>query len=78
MNTITASELKSRGIQIVGDEVTTISYRGKPMYLILPESQFERYEAFLLEQALREVRSDIEAGRYSTDLDEHLKAIDDA
>jgi PHD/YefM family antitoxin component YafN of YafNO toxin-antitoxin module len=77
MNTITASELKARGIQVVGDEVTTISYRGKPTYLILPESHFEAYEAFLLEQALREARSDIEAGRYSTDLDEHLGKIDD-
>ena len=76
MNTITASELKARGIQVVGDEVTTISYRGKPTYLILPESHFEAYEAFLLEQALREARSDIEAGRYSTDLDEHLGKID--
>ncbi len=38
MNTITASELKARGIQVVGDEVTAISYRGKPTYLILPES----------------------------------------
>ncbi len=77
MNTITASELKARGIQVVGNEVTTISYRGKPTYLILPESHFEAYEAFLLEQALREARSDIEADRYSTDLDEHLRKIDD-
>jgi len=77
MNTITASELKARGIQVVGDEVTTISYRGKPTYLILPESHFEAYEAFLLEQALREARSDIEAGRYSTDLDEHIGKTDD-
>ncbi len=77
MNTITANELKTRGIQAIGDEETIVSYRGKPRYLILPESQIDAFESFRLERALREVRDDIEAGRYSTDLDEHFANIDD-
>ena len=77
MNTITANELKTRGIQTIGDEATIVSYRGKPKYLILPESQIEEYEAFRLEQALKQVQSDVEAGRYSTDLDAHFREIDD-
>jgi hypothetical protein len=77
MNTITANELKAKGIQVVGDEATIVSYRGRPKYLILPESQIAAFEAFRLEQALRLAKSDIEAGRYSTDLNAHLKEIED-
>jgi hypothetical protein len=77
MNTITANELKAKGIQIVGDEVTIVSYRGQPKYLILPESQIDAFEAFRLEQAYKQAKSDIESGRYSTDLNAHLKEIED-
>ena len=77
MNTITANELKTKGIQIVGDEVTVVSYRGKAKYLILPESQIDAFEAYRLEQALKQAQGDVEAGRYSTDLDAHLKEIED-
>ncbi len=77
MNVITANELKTKGIQAIGDEETVVSYRGKPKYLILPESQIEAFEAFRLEQALKAVQQDVEAGRYTTDLDAHFKEIDD-
>ena len=77
MNTITANDLKTKGIQIVGDEVTVVSFRGKAKYLILPESQIEAFEAFRLEQALKQAHADIDAGRYTTDLEAHLQEIDD-
>lgn len=77
MNTITANELKTKGIQIVGEEATLVSYRGKARYLILPESQIDAFEAFRLEQALKEAREDMDNGRFSTDLGAHLKEIED-
>jgi hypothetical protein len=76
MNTITANELKTKGILSIGDEATTVSYRGRIKYLILPESQIDAFEAFRLEQALKQAKSDIEAGRYSTDLEAHLEEIE--
>jgi hypothetical protein len=76
MNTITANELKTSGIAAIGEEETVVFYRGKPKYLILPESQIEAYEAFRLDRALKLVQSDVEAGRYSTNLEKHLREID--
>jgi hypothetical protein len=76
MKSITANELKTRGIQALGDEVTIVSFRGRPRYLILPESQIEEFEAFRLEQALKQVKQDVKAGKYSTNLEEHLEEIE--
>ena len=77
MNTITANELKTKGIQIVGNEATLVSFRGKARYLILPESEIDAFEAFRLDQALKKAREDVDAGRYSTNLEAHLKEIED-
>ncbi len=76
MKTISANDLKTKGIQVVGNEETIVSYRGKPKYLILPEEFIEEYEMFRLEKAVRETEEDIKNGLYSTDLEEHFREID--
>ncbi len=77
MRTITANDLKKHGIHYVGDEETLVTYRGKPKYLIIPESLIEEYENIRLEKAVESVYADIEAGRYTTDLDAHFEELDD-
>lgn len=76
MKTISANDIKTKGIQIVGDEETIVSYRGKTKYLILPEEFIEEYEMFRLEKAIRETEDDLKNGRYSTNLEEHFREID--
>lgn len=76
MKTITANDLKTKGIQIVGDEETFVSFHGKLKYLILPEQLIEEFENYRLDKALHEVRDDIETGRYTTDLEAHFREID--
>jgi len=76
MKTISANDLKTKGIQAVGTEETIVSYRGKPKYLILPETFFEEFENFLLEKALKEAEEDLKTGRYTTDLEAHFREID--
>ena len=77
MNTITANDLKIRGIKAFGDKPTIISYRGKTRFLVLPESEIEEYELFCLNRALKEVENDIAEGRFTTDMEAHLKEVDD-
>jgi len=76
MKTISANELKTKGIQTVGNEETIVSYRGKPKYLILPESLFEEFENFRLEKALKEAYKELKTVRYTTDLEAHFREID--
>jgi hypothetical protein len=76
MKTISANDIKTKGIQIVGDEETIVSYRGKAKYLILPEEYIEEYEMFRLEKAIRETEEDVKNGRYSTAIEEHFREID--
>jgi hypothetical protein len=76
MKIISANDLKTKGIQMVGNEETIVSYRGKPKYLILPEEFIEEYELFRLERAIRETEEDIKSGRCSTNLEEHFREID--
>ena len=76
MKTITANDLKTFGIQAIGDEETIVSYHGKPKYLIIPENLIDDFHDFRLEKALKEVAENFDAGRYSNDLDVHLLEID--
>lgn len=76
MKTVSANELKTKGIQIVGDEETLVSFRGKPKYLILPEKYIEEYEMYRLERALNDVEKDLKKGNFSTDIEDHFREID--
>ena len=76
MNTVTANDIKTKGIAVAEDEETLVTIRGRPRYLIIPESQIAGYEQYRLEEALKKVKAELQAGDWSSDLDEHLAEIE--
>jgi len=84
MNTITANELKTRGISAVedqlknGDEVI-ISVRGKDRYVVMSLEKFASLREFELDMAVKEARADYEAGNTVTEsVEDHIKRVTDA
>lgn len=80
-NTITANELKTRGVTII-DEVTShnneaiITVRGKNRYVVLSIEEYNQLREYELEAAIKEAQEDIENGRiYEESIDEHIKRI---
>jgi PHD/YefM family antitoxin component YafN of YafNO toxin-antitoxin module len=67
--TISASEIKKRGVSIFDkflDEFSeiVINVRGKNKYLVIPFEDYEDYRKYKLEKAYQEVKKDIEEGRF--------------
>ena len=68
MATITANDIKRRGIASIADilktdQEATISVRGKNKYVVISVQQYEFLRECELEAALMETRKDREAGR---------------
>lgn len=83
MNSITANELKTRGISAVeellkeGEEVV-ISVRGQDRYVVMSLEKYDQLRECELESALREARADYEAGRVVTEsVEDHIRRITD-
>lgn len=83
MNTVTANELKTKGVSAVeshlqkGDEVV-ISVRGQDKYVVMDIEKYAKLREYELEIALQEARADVEAGRYSShSIAEHIKRVAD-
>ena len=81
MTTITANELKTRGVSSIeklleaGPEVI-ISVRGKPKYVVMEIDQYEALREYELEAAWHQVREDVAEGRYRTETaDQHMARI---
>lgn len=81
MNTITANELKTKGISAVethlqqGSEVF-ISIRGQNKYVVIDAKKYAEFREFELEQAILETQADIKAGRFNTDsVEQHIQRI---
>jgi prevent-host-death family protein len=83
MSSVTANDLKTRGISAVEDrleagEDVIISVRGKDRYVVMSLEKYDQLREFELEMALREARADYEAGRVVTEsVDEHMRRIAD-
>jgi len=80
-NTITANELKTKGVTII-DEVTShnneaiITVRGKNRYVVLSIEEYNQLREYELEAAIKESQEDIENGRiYEESIDKHIKRI---
>ncbi len=79
--TITANELKTRGISILNDETSDgneviITVRGKSKYVVLPMEKYNYLRECELEAALRETRKDIKEGKiYKESVQKHIKRI---
>ncbi len=77
MRTISANELKKRGISAVeGKEETLVIVRGEPSYVILRIDKYESLSEAKLTLVLAEAEADYEAGNYVTEsVDEHIKRV---
>lgn len=81
MNSITANDLKTRGVKAVeealqNEEEVLVSVRGRNAYVVTSVENWARMREYELESAIREVRADYEAGRYETgSVEDHIKRI---
>jgi prevent-host-death family protein len=84
MNTVTANELKTRGVSVVEERLETqdeviISVRGQDKYVVMNLEKYARLREYELDAAVQEARADYEAGRVITEsVDEHIKRVTDA
>ena len=84
MGTITANELKTRGVSAVEEQLETddevvISVRGQDKYVVMSLDKYSQLREYELEVAVRETRADYEAGRVITEsVDDHMKRVTDA
>jgi PHD/YefM family antitoxin component YafN of YafNO toxin-antitoxin module len=84
MSTVTAVELKQRGVSALDPALTEndeviITVRGKGRYVVMKMETYARLREAELDQAVRETRADYAAGRIADDsIEAHLKRLDHA
>jgi prevent-host-death family protein len=69
MLTITANDLKTKGIPIIEDSLNdqneaVITVRGKPRYVVMTMAHYDYLRDCELDAALNETKADIAAGRF--------------
>lgn len=83
MNTLTANELKTKGVSAVEarlktDEEVIISVRGQDRYVVMDIEKYAQFREYELAVALQEAKADVEAGRYTTEsVADHMKRVID-
>jgi PHD/YefM family antitoxin component YafN of YafNO toxin-antitoxin module len=83
MTSITANELKIRGVSAVEERLEAgedvfISVRGKDRYVVMSLEKYDQFRTLELEHALREARADYAAGRTVIEsVDEHMRRVAD-
>jgi len=81
MSSITANELKTKGVSVVedalrSDDEAVITVRGKETYVIIDIDKYSKFREYELESALQETRADIAAGRVIREtVDDHMKRV---
>lgn len=80
MTTISANELKTKGISILDkfldtEEEAIITVHGKPRYIVMPVESYNRLRELELEQAILESQRDLHKNKYHKDLKKHLMKI---
>jgi PHD/YefM family antitoxin component YafN of YafNO toxin-antitoxin module len=84
MNTISANELKTRGVSSIekaleNSEEAVISVRGKDRYVIMAMEEYNRLRVCELEAALYETRQQLAAGEFIAEsVDAHIARIRNA
>ena len=79
--TITANELKTRGVSILDDETADgteviITVRGKNKFVVLPIEKYNYLRECELEAALLEAKRDIKEGKFIKEsVEKHIKRI---
>jgi PHD/YefM family antitoxin component YafN of YafNO toxin-antitoxin module len=83
MNTVTANELKTKGVSAVEarlkvNEEVIISVRGQDRYVVMDVEKYAKLREYELAIALQEAKADVEAGRYTTEsVADHMKRVAD-
>jgi prevent-host-death family protein len=81
MSSITANELKTKGVSVLedallSDDEAVITVRGKEAYVVIGIDKYSKFREYELEIALQEVRADLAAGRVIREsVDDHLKRV---
>ena len=81
MNSITANELKTKGVSVVenalkSDGEAIITVRGKDKYVIIDMNKYNKLRDYELEIALLEARADVAKGRVQREsVAAHMKRI---
>ena len=84
MNSITANELKTRGVAALEDLLETqeevfLSVRGKEKYVVISLEKYASLRELELEMAVKEARADYKAGRVTREsVKQHMKRVTDA
>jgi prevent-host-death family protein len=79
--TITANELKTKGVNILNDETADgteviITVRGKNKFVVLPIEKYNYLRECELEAALLESKRDIKEGKFIKEsVEKHIKRI---
>ena len=83
MSTLTANELKTRGVSAVEDglqhsEELIIPVRGQDRYVVMDIEKYNRLRDLELIAAVAEARGDYAAGRFTTEtVAEHVQKLTD-
>ena len=81
MSTLTAAELKKRGISALApvlskDGEAIITVHGKGLYVVMTMEKYEALRELELSEAVRETRADYESGRIAdTTIKGHIQRI---
>jgi Lon protease-like protein len=81
MKTITANELKTKGIAAINKAVeadgeATITVRGQDRYVVMDFDTYNRLRVCELEAALYETRKELDEGKYIEEsVEDHIRRI---
>jgi PHD/YefM family antitoxin component YafN of YafNO toxin-antitoxin module len=81
MNTITANQLKTKGISaiesnLVADRELVITVRGKEKFVVMNMQHYNFLRECELDAALHETRADYQTGKFvSEEVEEHIKRL---
>jgi prevent-host-death family protein len=81
MNTITANQLKTKGISAIernlsDDLELVITVRGREKFVVMDMQHYNHLRECELDAALREIKADYETGRYvSESVNNHIERL---
>jgi len=81
MNTITANQLKTKGVSVIESNLANeneliITVRGKEKYVVMDMQKYNYLRECELDVALQETRADYQNGEFVTErVEEHIRRI---
>ena len=78
---VSANDIKKNGVSIFDELLekfneVIINFRGKNKYVVIDYERYKDFRAYELDKAYNEVMKDIENGDYHTDINKHIKDIE--